>query len=283
MTIGTWLDKSIEKLKKSNIETAVLDSEVLLSDALDVDRSWIQTHRDNIIMTEQVSELDTQIQRRARYEPLAYIRGKQEFYRRDFTVSADTLTPRPETETMLELLLNSEFIVSNKNSDINIVDVGTGTGCIIISIACELAEILNLKTQTLYLGLDISNKALKIANQNAKKLKADVLFKKFNLMTDSIIKLTTPNSKLIITANLPYVPDGFMINKSAQHEPGLAIYGGKDGLDYYRQIFKYIKHRENTLIYTEALLSQHQELEEIANQAGFKLLRSKDLIQEFSI
>lgn len=272
MSIESWLKEAIKKLKSTSVPTAQLDAEVLLADVLDKDRTWIHAHPEHKLKRSEVNNLDIQINRRMKHEPLAYIRGRQEFFGREFIVSPDTLTPRPETETLVE---NALKIIENsdKPEEINVVDVGTGSGCIAISVALE-APSAN------YLGLDISESALEIAKKNAVKLNADVFFKKFNLLSD--VLEFTPSTLNLVLANLPYVPIDFEINLAASHEPGFAIYGGKDGLDYYRLLFQQLARNKNTAtVLTESLPPQHQELKIIAQSAGFKLLNTQDLIQVF--
>ncbi len=211
-----------------------------------------------------------------KHEPLAYIRGKQEFYGREFYVSPDTLTPRPETETMIEMLLkllNHERQLMN-DEQLQIMDVGTGSGCIIITAALELCS-----KDIDYLGLDISAQALRIARDNARKFNVDVKFSKFDLTSDEL-PISTSATKIIL-ANLPYVPNDFDINLAASHEPSFAIYGGTDGLDYYRVLFKQLKQPYPIFVFTESLPPQHSELKIIAENAGFELMDSQDLIQVF--
>jgi release factor glutamine methyltransferase len=284
MTIEEWLKKSIKILNNASIPTAKLDAEVLLSDKLDKDRSWIHSHPENILHEEDLCILDEQIKRRKTHEPLAYVRGRQEFYGRNFAVSPDTLTPRPETETLIDLAIEQvnrrQF---TEDSQLQIIDVGTGSGCIIITAALELAKLSTINYQLSFLGLDISESALKIAEKNAKKLKAKVRFEKFDLLSDSIDFISSDFN--LILANLPYVPTDFEINLAASHEPGFAIYGGKDGLDYYRQLFTQLSKpsvdsRQITVI-TESLPPQHIEMESIANESGFEVIKAQDFIQVF--
>ncbi len=279
MNIKQWLEISNNKLKQSDISTPLLDSEVLLADALEKDRSWIHAHPDFKLTKKQINLLDEQIRRRARHEPLAYIRGKQEFYGRDFAVSPDTLTPRPETETMIELLLkyikDSRFKIQDS---LSIVDIGTGSGNIIITAALELTQLSDINYQISYYSLDVSRPALKIAKQNAKNLKTKVGFQSYDLMSQPLTPHLSPRT--IILANLPYVPNNHEINRAAKHEPKLAIFGGKDGLDYYRVLFKKLNNTVSHVL-TESLQTKHKNLTEIANKSGYKLKSSQDLIQVF--
>jgi release factor glutamine methyltransferase len=282
MTINVWLSKTIKKLESTSVPTARLDAEVLLADELNKDRSWINAHNEYELTIKETRKLNKQIKRRMTHEPLSYIRGKQEFYGRDFTVSPDTLTPRPETETMIELLLKTvDSRQLTVDSELQFIDVGTGSGCIIITTALELVQISNIKHQISFTGLDISEPALEIAKKNAKNLKAKAKFKQFDLLADSLSVIINPKMNNVILANLPYVPNYYHINLAASHEPGFAIFGGKDGLDYYRLLFK--KASEKTkLVLTESLPPQHSELINIAKEAGYKVIDSQDLIHVFS-
>jgi release factor glutamine methyltransferase len=281
MTIDKWLVNAIKKLESTSVPSVQLDAEVLLADILGKDRTWLHAHPDHELQRSDLRKLDGWIKRRMSHEPIAYIRGTQEFYGREFVVSPDTLTPRPETETMIDLMLKSVDLKQFKeNNRLQILDVGTGSGCILISVALEISEIKNNKSKISYIGLDLSDEALKIAKKNAKKLNADVKFKKFDLLTDSFTALAKPDLETIILANLPYVPNDFHINLAASHEPGFAIFGGKDGLDYYRLMFKKVT-KQTKVIFTESLPPQHDELVNIATKAGYKLVSNVDLIHCF--
>ncbi len=325
MTIQNWLEHATQKLTQAGISTPRLDAELLLAHALQVTRTHLHTHPNHQIQkpatpqnphfqgraSETLEILNNMVERRVRHEPIAYIIGSQEFYGRDFIVSPDTLTPRPETETMLDLLmpiLNGELRAANNvssvqfdaqhpafSSPLTIIDVGTGSGCIIISAALEIAKNSKLKAQNFeFIGLDISKPALKIAKQNAKNLGAKVDFQHFDLKRDSISSFIIPRSLYVIFANLPYVPTDFKINLSASHEPDFAIFGGADGLDYYRTLFKQLSSKQsidssnskqlpqNCLVLTESLPPQHEELNKIAEKNGFQLTKTQDLIQVFT-
>lgn len=286
MTINSWLTNAIKKLETASVPTARLDTEVLLADILDKDRTWVHAHPDYVLHRSDLCILDEQVDRRITHEPLAYIRGKQEFYGRDFVVSSDTLTPRPETETIIDILLKtlkSDQLVDDEQ--LQIIDVGTGSGCILITSALEIAKIKNQKSKISYIGLDISEPALEIAKRNAKKLKAKVNFRQFDLLTDNISSVMKPNINTVVLANLPYVPNDFHINLAAGHEPGFAIFGGKDGLDYYHLLFVQLSkmNLENVqmTVMTEALPPQHNELANIAKESGFRLEKTQDFIQVF--
>ncbi len=296
MTIGLFLNEAVSMLKNSSIPTARLDAEVIAAGILGVDRSWLQAHSNDELPSEQETELTEKIARRTKNEPVAYILGYKEFYGRNFIVNKDVLVPRPESETMIELLLEEYEAISTKYEDeIQVVDIGTGSGNLIITATLELAKISNLKSKISFLGLDISKPALEIAKRNAKKLGANIEFKEFDLTKDELSSILPPaggpQSSICILANLPYVPDNYPINDPAKYEPKIALFSGDDGLDLYRELFKLLSQEsrvksqhttQNNLIITESLLEQHGELQAIAVSAGFKLIKSKDLIQVFS-
>jgi len=263
MSIKDWLSHSIDQLRQAGVETARLDTEILLAHALQKDRSWIHINGEYVLSDEAITRLKIQITRRARHEPVAYILGYHEFYGRTFAVNQDTLTPRPETETLVELAI--DFIKSQ--SITSVTDVGTGTGCIAIT--------LDLETNAKIIATDISEKALDIARANNKTLGSTVEFRLSDVHTDP-----TPEASLVV-ANLPYVPVDYTINKAAEHEPAVALFSGKDGLDHYRKLFNNLSAKTEYVI-TESLETQHEELAAIARVAGFMLVDSRDLVQIFS-
>jgi len=265
--INLWLHQASKKLRESSIDSARLDAEILLADMLDKDRSWLLAHPEAQLTSHQLKKLDDQIEHRAKHEPLAYIRGFQEFYGRDFAVTKDTLTPRPETETMVELALN---VLKDKKIP-TIADIGTGSGCIIISLQLES------QTEAEYTGYDVSSRALTVAKRNATELKSNVAFEYCDLLNDCEQNWQSAD---LLLANLPYVPDDYEINSAAKHEPRLALFAGEDGLDYYRALFSKAT-KNNQFIFTESLEFQHKVLENVATAAEFKLEQTCDLIQVF--
>lgn len=285
MTIGKTLQEITEKLKANDVPTARLDSIILLEDLTGNERSWLLAHPEFELTDSDRKILLAQIERRAQHEPLAYIRGKSEFYGREFLVTPHTLQPRPETETMITVLNNllqhkttfAEDGPLQRVKDVVIVDVGTGSGCIAITAKLEM-------TLAQVYATEINEAALKIARKNIKKLQADITLLHGNLL-EPFTKLRDTSSTFttVILANLPYVPNAHAINQAAMHEPRIAIFGGSDGLDLYRELFTQIdmQHLKVTYIFTESLQNQHRELTLIAKSHRFKLLVSEGLIQVF--
>lgn len=273
MTAQQWLSESTKFLDKAGISSAQLDCLILLEDELGHDRAYILAHTEQDLSPAQIKKLDSQVKRRVQHEPLSYIRGKTEFFGRDFILNADVLEPRPESETMIELLIN---LVDSRqptvDSELQIADIGTGSGALAITAKLELPKAAVVAT-------DIDASCLKVAKQNAERLQADIALKEGNLLEPVIDKKLN-----VILANLPYVPNNWQINNAAHHEPRLAIFGGADGLDLYRKLFKQLQSADwkPDYILTESLPPQHKALNAIAKEAGYYQADEQDFIQVFS-
>lgn len=272
MTIGEWVAQTVEALHGSRITTARLDALVLLADELQKDKSWLLAHSEDVLQIEQLEKLSTKVVQRAQHTPLAYIRGCAEFYGREFMVNEYVLVPRPESESMIELL--KAFQTNDERS--TIVDIGTGSGCLAITAKLEFPS------TTVY-GVDIDENCLGVTKQNSAKLGANI-----ELLRSDLLALFPPSvfdlRSLVILANLPYVPTGYEINDAAKHEPALALFSGKDGLDHYRRLFEEAGKLRNApkAIITESLLGQHEELTQIAGLHGFVLGEKLGLAQLFT-
>lgn len=270
-----WLERAVGLLERSQVPSARLDALILLEDALGHDRAYLLAHPELEVGEKAAQQLEKQLLRRGAHEPLAYIRGRSEFYGRGFRVTPATLQPRPETETMIELLLH--HVLGSKGSEVqSIVDVGTGSGCLAITAKLERPEL------ELY-ATEINTNALTVARENAQKLGADVTFYQGNLL-QPVSGLKSPVlSSFAILANLPYVPDDHTINQAAMQEPKVAIFGGEDGLDLYREMFAQVNSLKTKPLYilTESLPFQHQELAGIAENYSYSLYQTRDLIQVF--
>lgn len=268
MKIESWLESVTTQLADTGIETPRLDALVLLEDITGKDRTHLLAYPESRLSKEQLKKLDLLISRRLRHEPLAYIRNKVEFYGHEFEVNNHTLVPRPESEHFIDLL--------NEYGEIpTIIDVGTGSGALAISakLAKPGAEVF---------GLDIDPNCIEIALANALKHRTEVTFKNSDLLR--VMDLNDQPSPVAILANLPYVPDAYKINPAARHEPELALFGGKDGLDLYRIMFSQLDEYEDLeiIVLTEALESQHTNLAGIAFDHGFVPAKTRGLIQAFT-
>lgn len=268
MQASKWLVISTHQLEEAGVDSARLDTLILLSDVTGKDRTHLLAHPELELTTEQENLLKTMLDRREQHEPLAYIRGKVEFYGREFIVNEHALVPRPESENILELL--SEY-----GNIPTIIDVGTGSGALAISAALAHPE------ANVY-AIDIDQKCLELARQNALKYNVDLTFLHSDLLRD--FSKINHQELTIILANLPYVPHNYAINEAAGHEPRLALFGGKDGLDLYRVMFDQLSEHDNTeiIVFTESLESQHNALKGIAINHGFVPGKTAGLTQTFT-
>jgi len=257
------LEKTIEKaskiLKKKSIRSHELDAEVILSNIMGVSREYLITNAKSKISAEIIKKYDNAINRRLSQEPVAYIVEKKEFWSQDFFVSKSTLIPRPETELLLYKVINIF-----KNKKINILDIGTGSGCLLLSILKEL----NTSRGT---GIDISKEAIHVANINAKKLN---LFNRVKFKIFDIDKFNLDKYDLILS-NPPYIPlrDIKNLSKDILHyEPLLALKGGYDGLDLIKKVI----YKSSTLLKKNGLLvveignNQYIKVSNLLRQNGFK-------------
>lgn len=268
MILAQWLSQNAVRLSDLGIASARLDCLILLEDVLQQNKAWILAHDDFTLDNKTLTVLDNQIAKRAKHIPLAYIRGESEFYGRTFIITNSVLQPRPETETLIDLLKNLA------KEPKTIIDVGTGSGAIAVTVKLELPFANVFAT-------DIDPSCINVAKQNAIKHKTSISFKQGNLLDP--INDIKPD---VILANLPYVPNGQNINQAATKEPKIAIFGGPDGLALYRDMFTqiatFLQFANVKHVLTESLPPQHVALIKIAKKCGFTLSKTQDLIQVFS-
>ena len=223
MEILQLINNGSKQLKNKRINTHKLDAEILLSKVLDKTREEIIINSNQKIASQKIIDFNKLIKRRSTKEPIAYILKEKEFWSKSFLVNRNTLIPRPETELIVEKIVDIF-----KEKKIFILDIGTGTGCILLSILSELKTSKGV-------GVDISQKAIKIAITNSKKHKLnqrakfykkplnDVYHKKFDL----------------IVSNSPYIMKKDIKNLNEdikKFEPKLALDGGNDGLDVVKKV-----------------------------------------------
>lgn len=210
--VNAWLKEATTALKEAGITTARLDAEVLLAHTLKESRTHLHAHAEEQIDARTREIVDARLALRLERVPVAYIIGHKEFYGRRFSVTTATLIPRPESELVIDAIkeLQSQQSLFHEKK-LRIVDVGTGSGCLGITLKLELPE----SEVTL---LDISASALKVAEKNAEQLHADVRIIKSDLL------LQYPFEPSIIVANLPYVDESWERSPETQFEPEIALF-----------------------------------------------------------
>lgn len=266
MRLNEWLKAATSKLDQAGIGTARLDTLILLEDVIGLDRSRLLTEPELDIPAAKLSKLNNLLNKRATHVPLAYLLGKTEFYGHEFLITPDVLEPRPESEAMIDELKKLPGLPAVSR----IADVGTGSGALGITAGLELPN-------TLIELLDVDSRALKVAQMNVDKFTLPVK----TVLSDLLLGVNTAYD--ILLCNLPYVPDGYRINAAASHEPFKAIFGGPDGLDLYRRLFKQADTGQVRPLYilTESLPPQHADLFEIARLKNYQLVTENDFIMVF--
>ena len=259
MLVSELIYKGSRFLKKNNIPSYMLDVELILSNSLNMSREKLLLSDDFKVKDKIILNFNKLIARRIKKEPIAYIFKKKEFWSHDFLVDKNTLIPRPETELLIESLVK---IYKNKN--VFILDIGTGSGCIILSILNELK-----KSQGI--GIDISKKAIEVAEKNALNfnVRGRIKFLKRSLGT-----FNGYNFDLIVS-NPPYICSHEIKNLSddiKKYEPRLALDGGNDGLDVIKKIIYKSKSilKRKGLLALEIGYGQYRKVSQILKLHGFK-------------
>lgn len=272
MTIAEWLSKSSKALAGAGIGSATLDAELILTHTLRKGRTYLHAHGDEEINPRYIDILDTRLALRLDRTPLAYIIGHKEFYGRLFTVTTATLIPRPESETMIELLKEAanQAALPLTSSAQKLIDVGTGSGCLGITAKLELPEL----DVTLS---DTSRHALNVAEANAKRLHATVGILRSNLLQ------SYPYQATYILANLPYVGADWEVSPETRFEPKEALYADSDGLALIRRLLEEAPSRltPNGKLFIEADPRQHSAIAKLASDSSFQLAAKRGLILVF--
>jgi release factor glutamine methyltransferase len=284
-------------MSKKSIQTIVstwspkcdlLDIELIIAYVLKKDRIFVMTHPEYTLNKNSFIQINSFCKKRASGYPLAYIIETKEFYGRNFIVNKNTLIPRPETELMIDKIIS--FITTHQLHNICIVDIGTGSGIIAITLAKEFAK-LNI-TPSIY-AIDISTDALSIAKQNATTYDVTdkITFYKSDLLKNISLQTSLQNkncSNIIFAANLPYVDSSTKIdlvkNKESQsliYEPKLALWSDDFGLSHYKKlIIQTIPFKKNIISFYEIDPKQSMYLTQYIQKAissNIKITYHKDL------
>ena len=266
MNILDLISKGSYKLKNNSILSYRLDSEILLSKVLKKSRERVIIDQEEKVCKERLLKFNFLIKRRSRKEPIAYILNEKEFWSKKFLVSKNTLIPRPETELMVEKLVEI-----NKGKSISILDAGTGSGCIIISLLSELKNASGI-------GIDICRKAVFVAKKNAK----------FHNLTSNLKFYCKPVQKIfnkkfdLVVSNPPYIQSRDIRDLDEDvknYEPLVALDGGNDGLDVIKKVIYKAKEilKINGMLAIEIGSGQNKKVSKILNKNKFTIVyRIKD-------
>jgi|GEM_PF-47116 len=261
----------------SSVENAGgrLDAELLLAYVLKRDRVWLRAHDDELLTDFQAADFEYLVSRRSEHVPIVHLTGTREFYGLDFAITPEVLTPRVETEQMVE------WAVETTPQGDRLIDVGTGSGAIAVAIAVHRPDLKITAT-------DISETELAVARANAKTHGIDLNFRVADLWEGAVdvgADSDTPAKFDTIVTNLPYLQNDADLMPEVRREPAVALFGGPDGLDLYRRFLADLpKHLAfGGHLYTECDPWQHESLITEAAKVGLKPLRQGYFILEFEL
>ena len=259
MKLEIAIKSAYQKLKKNNIKSALLDSEILLSEAIKKSREFIILNSNHDISEKEYNSFQEMIDQRLKGKPIAYLTGKKFFWKYEFCVNEKVLIPRPDTEIVIEQVLK---IFKNKN-EISFLDIGVGSGCILLSI---LKERKDFKAT----GIDISNHALKVCKINAYKLGVKNRVRLFKSDIDKFFK----GKYDLIISNPPYIKNldlKYLEKDVIKFEPKLALDGGLDGISEIRKVIKksseLIKNGGKLIL--EIAYNQKEEVKQLLRKNSF--------------
>ncbi len=223
MTVGEALRSATARLESHYVSNARLTADLIVAHVLSVTREYLYSHDDRILTSEECQDIEDRLYDRIGGVPLQYIVGRQEFYGRYFQVNPSVLIPRPETEYIVDAVLETR---GQPPRPLSIIDVGTGSGCIAVTLALEIPE-------AEVVGADVSMEAVKVARQNAKQLGANVQF----VCMDVLDAISSQFD--FIVSNPPYVrrDDITRLQREVrEYEPHIALFSPEDELAIYRRI-----------------------------------------------
>ncbi|MFZ2125450.1 MAG: peptide chain release factor N(5)-glutamine methyltransferase [Candidatus Saccharimonadales bacterium] len=268
--IKSWLAESAKQLTDAGISTALLDAEVILAYALNQNRTYLHAHSEDNLDANILQQANSYLEKRIKRIPIAYIVGFKEFYGRKFHVTQDTLIPRPESESIIELLREILLPTTYHLPPTNLIDIGTGSGCLGITAKLEFPHLDVTIT-------DISDDALKVATLNAHALQADIMALNSDLLQDYAKKAD------IIIANLPYVDKVWERSTETNYEPDLALFADDSGTALIKQLIDQTdtKLSAGGYLTIEADPVQHPDLIEYAKQHSLQIIKQNDYALSF--
>ena len=259
MNIENILNEGINILQKNKIANPQLDSEILLSNSIKRDKKHIILNPKEILDSEQLGKFKSLIERRKKGEPIAYLINKKEFWKDEFFVNKDVLIPRPDSELIIEQVLT----IYSKDVQLQVLDIGTGSGCILLSILKERSNFYGT-------GIDISKKSINVSKFNAKQLNLTNRVKFFHSSVDNF-----NNGKYdIIVSNPPYIEQlslKYLEKDVVNFEPKLALSGGFDGFSKIRKVINKTSTliKKNGKFILEIGFNQKNKVIKILKEEGF--------------
>ena len=259
MNIENILTEGISALQKNKIPNPQLDSEILLSSSIKRNKNHIILNPKEILNSEQLEKFKGLIERRKKGEPIAYLINKKEFWKDEFFVNKDVLIPRPDTELIIEQVLK----IYSKDVQLQFLDIGTGSGCILLSILKERSNFYGT-------GIDISKKSINVSKLNAKQLNLMNRVKFFHSSVDNFkigkYDLIVSNPPYIELLNLKYLEKDVV-----NFEPKLALSGGLDGFSKIRKVINKASTliKKNGKLILEIGFKQKNKVKKILNEEGF--------------
>ena len=258
------LNRGTKILKENFIDTANIDAEILLSISLKKSRGKILLNLEDKLNKDQINEYLGLINRRNTYEPISLMIGRKFFWKNEFYVNKNVLTPRFETELLIEEVLK----IYKHSENISVIDIGLGTGCILISLLKE-------KKKWRGTGVEMSNLALRVAKTNAK---IQQVYNRIKFINSDIDKIYSGKYDLVVT-NPPYINniDYNNLNSGVKNfEPKMALYGGRDGLDIIEKVIRKSKLilKNNGLIAIEIGLGQYYNVAKLLEKNDFYIFKT---------
>lgn len=269
-TVQEILQKNYKDLLNHNIQTAKIDSEVILANILNTNRINLITKQDVTLNKEQEDLYSKLVERRKHREPVAYILNKKEFWNENYFVDKRVLIPRPETEILIELLLKK---IKDKNKAYKVLDLGCGSGCLLISFLKEMH-----KSQGI--GVDISSNALEVAKKN---IELHNLNNRAKLVRIDLLTLHTKDKFDVIFSNPPYLSSSDYAKLSddvKNFEPKQALVGGFNGVLYYKKIITIaqLALKKNGYLALELGDRQYRTISKLLQDHSFRILDKYQLI-----
>jgi release factor glutamine methyltransferase len=259
MNIQLAIKEGISVLKNKSILSAQLDTEILMAKALGKSREYIILNHDKVLDIENLEYFKKLVHERSARKPIAYLLNKKFFWKSEFYVNKNTLIPRPDTEIIIEQILK---VTKNKNY-LRILDIGIGSGCILLSILKERKNYYGI-------GIDISKDSLEISKINAKKLLVEERIKFYKSDVDKFVQ----GKYDLIVSNPPYIKKNnlkYLERDVLEFEPKLALDGGLDGLSVIRKVIKKSSEllKKNGKFILEIGFDQKNRVIKLLNNKGF--------------